>query len=555
MRAAVAAHRLVTLTGPGGAGKTRLALAAAAGLLPHYPHGVWLVELAAVADAALVARAVAAAVRVRDGPGRPPPAALAEALRLRHTLLVLDNCEHLVDACARLADALLRACPRVHLLVTSREALGLPGELVWRVPPLAVPPQAAAPGAPGPAVASTRYGTVRLFRDRAVAVQPGFRVMDANALAVAQVCARLDGLPLAIELAAAMLRVLSVEQLLERLDDRFRLLADGRRTVPERHRTLLAAVDWSYALLSDAERTLFARLSVFAGGWTLDAAKAVGAGEEIAAADVLGLLTGLVDQSLVLVDGPPDGTARYRLLETLRQYAQRRLVETGAAEVVHRRHAEHYALLADRLTREAIARRSTYARRVGRLDREHDNLHAALRWATDRADGEPGARLVAGLWQLWYARGFLTEGGVRLDAFVAVPRPRVSGARRVEVLTRAALLARHQADVPSAHRYASAAVAAARAAGDRQNLAFALEVAALAAREAGRYDQARSCLEECLALAEVAGNQREITQVLDRLATVRHAAGDLDAARRLYEESLGRARREGRGGTVTLSGR
>ena len=323
VRAAVAGHRLVTLTGPGGTGKTRLALEAAAGLLGGYPHGVWLIELAALTDGAPVAHATAAAVGVRERAGRSLVDALAEALRPRHALLVLDNCEHLVDACAGLTHALLRACPRVHILVTSREALGLAEEVVWRVPPLAVPP----PGAPDrsslspPAV--TRYPAVQLFRDRALAVQPAFRITDANAPAVAQVCVRLDGIPLALELAAAALRVLSVEQLLGRLDDRFRLLTGGRRTALERHRTLRAMVDWSYERLGEPERRLFDRLAVFAGGWTLEAAEAVGAGDGLARADVLAALVRLVDTSLVLVDVARPAGPRYRLLETLRQYGQR----------------------------------------------------------------------------------------------------------------------------------------------------------------------------------------------------------------------------------------
>jgi predicted ATPase len=269
----LAAHRLVTATGPGGTGKTRLALQAAAEALPDAPDGVWLVELAALADPALVPQAVAVAVGVREEPGRALVATLSDALRPKRLLLVLDNCEHLLEACARLADVLLRACPHLTILATSREALGLAGEAPYRVPSLSLPD--ASPGPPAGAL--SRSEAVRLFAERAAVVRPGFAVTEDNASAVAAVCARLDGIPLALELAAARVRVLPVEQLLGRLEDRFRLLTGGSRTALERHQTLRAAVDWSYGLLTEPERRLFDRLAVFAGGFSLEAAESVGA--------------------------------------------------------------------------------------------------------------------------------------------------------------------------------------------------------------------------------------------------------------------------------------
>jgi non-specific serine/threonine protein kinase len=300
-----------------------------------------------------VPQAVATVLGVREEPGRPLPATLADALKPRHLLLLLDNCEHLLDACAYLVDALLRACPHLRILATSREALGITGEVPHRVPSLALPDAQRAM----PAEALGQYEAVTLFVDRAQVVQPAFQVTNANAPAVAEICRRLDGIPLAIELAAARVRVLPVEQLLARLQDRFRLLTGGSRTALERHQTLQAAVDWSYDLLNEQEKALFERLSVFAGGWTLEAAEAVCAddggverselkveGEGIAPAqgssfhvqlpldDVLDLLTRLVDKSLVVVEDQPGGSARYRLLETLRQYAGRRLAASGAAD-------------------------------------------------------------------------------------------------------------------------------------------------------------------------------------------------------------------------------
>jgi non-specific serine/threonine protein kinase len=331
----LATTRLLTLTGAGGCGKTRLALEVAADALGAYPDGVWLVELAALADPrsalvpALVPWAVASAVGARERPGSTVTDSLVDHLRTRTLLLVLDNCEHVVGAAAQLVDALLRSCPGLRILATSREALGSAGETTWRVPSLAAPPRSAAGELPLEHL--TRYEAVRLFVDRARAALPGFAVTDQSAPALAEICRRLDGIPLAIELAAARVRVFSVEQIAARLDDRFRLLTAGQRTAMPRRRTLRATVDWSYALLSEPERALLRRLSVFAGGWAFEAAEAVAAGDGIHPYAVLDLLAQLVDKSLVIAE-ELRGAVRYRLLETIRQYARDRLPEAGEAE-------------------------------------------------------------------------------------------------------------------------------------------------------------------------------------------------------------------------------
>jgi predicted ATPase/class 3 adenylate cyclase len=519
VRGLLATYRLVTLTGPGGTGKTRLALQAAADVLPAYPDGVWLVELAALADPALVPQTVAQAVGVREAPGRPLVATLVDALQLKRLLLVLDNCEHLLDAGARLADALLRTCARVTLLVTSREALGIAGETAYRVPSLGVPDLgpsdppgwSAPPGAARslPAAGLTRYGAVRLFLDRAVAAAPGFAVTDRNAPAVARLCARLDGIPLAIELAAARVRVLPVEQLLGRLEDRFRLLTGGSRTALERHQTLRAAVDWSYDLLGERERGLFDRLSVFAGGWSLEAAEAVGAdpdGDGIAPAEVLELLARLVDKSLVVAEAQPDGSARYRLLETLRQYALEKLAARGDAEAVRQRHAACYVGLGE----TAAARRRGAWLVV--LEAEHDNLRAALDWtlaAAGTGDGAADAgaagardeaalvayRLGAALTWFWTLRGHWHEMAAVWDRLAALPRS------------------------------ARPAVVAARA--------RALGSAGLVEYVGGRHrDLGRRLLEEALALFTQVGDRCEAVRVRAWLAT------DPAPRRRLYERLL-----------------
>src|SRR5262245_39588833 len=392
----LAAHRLITLTGVGGTGKTRLALQVAADALLAFSDGVWLVALDALRDPGLAPQAVALSIGVREERERPLLATLTDALKPKRLLLLLDNCEHLLDACARLADALLRACPHLTIVATSREALGIAGETVWRVPSLALP--AVFAGQPLPPVETlTRYEAVALFVDRAQAVQPRFALTRESAPAVVSVCALLDGIPLALELAAARVRALSVDQLLARLTDRFRLLTGGSRTALERHQTLRAAVDWSHALLTAPERVLFRRLAVFAGGWTLEAAEAVGPAPDgpaggLAREDVLDLLTRLVDQSLVdvVAEAPGAGPARYRLLETLRQYAQHKLVEAEEVAAVRGRHAAHYLALAEQA--QPALHGPEQLVWLDRLEEEHANLRGALAWLVEQAErGTQGA--------------------------------------------------------------------------------------------------------------------------------------------------------------------
>jgi predicted ATPase/class 3 adenylate cyclase len=545
------AQRLVTLTGPGGVGKTRLALQAAADALEGYPDGVWLAELAPLADPALVPQAVAAAVGVREEPARPLLGTLADALRPKRLLLVLDNCEHLLDASARLADALLRACPRVHLLATSREALGIAGETAWRVPSLPVPEDAASPYPTAAGLAG--YAAVRLFAERAAAVRPGFAVTDENAGAVAQVCARLDGIPLALELAAARVRVLPPPQLLGRLEDRFRLLTGGSRTALARHQTLQAAVDWSYDLLAEAARTLFARLAVFAGGFSLEAAEAVCADERIESAEVLDLLTRLVDQSLVVVDEQPDGTARYRLLETLRQYAGERLAAGGAAPVAaaRARHAAHFlglaaaaeGLGADNPSPE-LAGWLLHPGRLAWFERELENLRAALAWlrAPDRA--AEGLRLAVALRQAWALRGFHREGARWLEALLAAA-PDAPPALRARALDGAGTLAQWQGDHARARAHHEAGLALWRALGNETGAASALQALGVDLWLAGEDARAAALMEESLALARARGDAAAASRCLRDLALIARARQDYARAAALLTESVAQARAAG----------
>src|SRR5574341_1313373 len=333
------ATRLLTLTGPGGTGKTRLAQQVAAQVLDAFPDGVWLVELAPVSNPAIVLHTVATALEVREEPGRPLLTTLLSRLRAKNSLLILDNCEHLIEACPQLTETLLPACPVLKILATSREGLGITGETCFQVPSLSVPDLSQPP-----TLETLRQSeAVRLFTDRAGTALLGFVVTDQTAPAVAQVCHRLDGIPLAIELAAARVKLLTVEQIAARLDDRFQLLTSGSRTALPRHQTLSALIDWSYDLLSESERVRLRRLSVFRGGWTLEAAESVASDLSLAtphpsSVEVLDLLTQLVNKYLVVFERTQGAEARYRMLETIRQYAWERLMEAGETEVVRTRH-------------------------------------------------------------------------------------------------------------------------------------------------------------------------------------------------------------------------
>lgn len=421
----LSAHRLVTLVGPGGAGKTRLALEVADAAAPGTPDGVWVAELAAARDAAGVAQSLISALEVRDallasvaGPAPPmdPVDRLAAALRDRRPLIVLDNCEHVVEHAARLADRLLADCPGVRVLATSREPLGITGEVTWALPPLGLPPAGATAGE------AAAYPAVRLFAERAAAVRPGYEIGE-DAAAVVAICRALDGLPLAIELAAARLRSLSAEEIAARLaarTDRFALLGSGSRIAQPRHQTLRAVVEWSWNLLDEQERQLGRRLSVFAGGATL-------AMIERLYGDVLGPLSRLVDKSLVVFDG-----RRYRMLETIRAYAAERLAESGEAEQAREAHARAFAELAE--TAEPGLRTAEQLDRMALLDAESENLSAALHWAVGAGAGELALRLVGALGWYWWLRGRRAEAGTRAREALAAAGKDVDGPVRALAL-------------------------------------------------------------------------------------------------------------------------
>lgn len=531
--------RLLTLTGPGGCGKTRLALAVAGELVEGYEDGVWLVELASLADPTLVPQAVTSVLGARAQPGRSPTEALSDYLRSRKLLLVLDNCEHLVEACAELSEALLHSCPGLRILATSREALGITGEVAWPVPSLSLPDLRHLP-----AVESLpKYESARLFIERAAAVKPDFALTEQGAVAVAQVCYRLDGIPLAIELAAAKTKVLSVEQIADRLDDSFRLLSAGSRTAMSRQRTLLATMDWSHELLALEESALFRRLSVFAGGFTLDAAEAVCSGEELEKDEVLELLSRLVDKSLVMAR-EVDGEARYRLLETVRQYGREKLSESDEAERFRDQHAGYYMALAHEAEPKLKGERQVAW--LERLERDRDNLQTAMVWLLERGESEEAARLGWALWLFWGIRGHFAEGRRWMEqALSAESSAAMSASARAKALYVEGMMANYQGDHRSAEPLVEESLRLFKELNDKLGSAYALSNAGFAASGQGQHQRAIALNEEAVDLFLEVGEKWGAAIELGFLAVAWRGQGDRESAKSLAERGLELSREVG----------
>jgi non-specific serine/threonine protein kinase len=527
-------QRLVTLTGVGGCGKTSLALRVAADLVASFRDGVWLVELDAVAEGSMVAQAIAMNVGVREVPGRELLATLVASLRRREILIVLDNCEHLIEDCAVMAARLLAACPGVRFLATSREPLRITGERQWRVDPLDVP------ALDGPTTLDAVAGcsAVQLFVARAQATAPRFALTSESSRAVAEVCARLDGLPLALEMAAARVRVLTVEQIGERLDDGLRLLIGSSRNGPTRQQTLRATLDWSHALLNEPEQALLRRLAVFAGGCDLDAATAVCSG-----GDILDLLGRLVDKSLVLVD---DGgrTARYRLHELVRQYERQQLEAAGESAAVAGRHAAYYLELAERA--ELALRGGFQVTWLRRLALEQENLRAALRWARDSCAVTLGLRLAASLTPYWDGYGYSSEGRRWLATLLDSPRSSdVVCTVRARALFAAGCLAHWEADHLAAVGLFTESLELARGSCDWRAVADCLRWLGVTHRHLGDLTLATSLGEESLAMNRALGDERAVALAVHDLAISARHAGDTVRATTLGEEALAGFQRVG----------
>jgi predicted ATPase/class 3 adenylate cyclase/DNA-binding CsgD family transcriptional regulator len=532
--------RLITIAGPGGIGKSRLALQVAAEVLDGAGDGVWLVELAPVAEPELVARTVGAVLGVREEPGRSMVDTLVEAVGDRYLMVVVDNAEHVLGVTAKLADALMRSCPRACLLVTSREPLGVSGEHVFRVPPLPVPPTDLS--VPAQLAA---FESVQLFTERAVMYRPGFALDAANAAAVAAVCARLDGIPLALELAAARLGSLSVAEVSSRLDQRFRLLTGGSRTALPRHQTLRALIDWSYELLTAGEQVVLGRLSVFAGGWTLEAAEAVTAAGDTDEWQVLDHLAALVGKSLVLAE-ETGGSTRYRLLETVRQYTAERLAARPGAELDKTRtaHRDHYLAMVE--TAETRLRGPDEAVWLDQLEAEFDNIRAALAFSlADPDHAEPGLRLAAGLHRFCNMRGHGVEVLEALNALLERPDARMPTRARARALNANCHLCDRFGDDSAVPAMTSEAITIARGLADDAVTADALSDLCWFRYEHGDLPAALAQIDEAVELARRTGDPRLIADLLGHRAVFAAEDGDLDAAFADQEEALTLARAAG----------
>lgn len=564
--------RLLTLTGAGGTGKTRLSIEASADLLEEFPDGVWLVEYATVTDPTLVAQTIATTLHLREEHSRPILATLQDFFMNKNVLLILDNCEHLIQPIAQTADKLLRVDERLKILATSREPLGIPGEKTLRVPSLAVPNRAELP----PLEQLTQFEAIKLFVDRAVNLQPNFVLTKQNAPAVAQIVGRLDGIPLAIELGAARIKGLSVDKIAARLDDQFNLLSMGSRTLLPRQQTLNALIEWSFNLLTDPERVFFRRLSVLVGGWTLEAAEAICAGNGLDGYEILNLLSELVEKSLVNVREDHESETRYYLLDTIRQYARVKLLESGEESGLRSKHCEWFLQLAENA--EPNFHGPGQSAWLNRLETEYDNISFALDWAAATGDAERGLRLTGALYDYWNVRGYWSEGRDRLSKILALPADVARSQNRAKALNAAGNLALQQNDYAVAQALFESSLEISKSLGDAQETAKSIHglgagfeargdyakaheyytrslelfrkldsklgkagaMLNLGTLDLGRgeYGQAQAYFEDCLPLFREIGDQRSVGKISGNLGLIAYFSGDYPAARKFCEESL-----------------
>jgi len=525
---------LLTLTGAGGCGKTRLSYEVGSQVLEEFPDGVWLTELASLNDPVLLPQALASALNIREQSGQPFTETISEYLAPKSVLLILDNCEHLLPGCAQLANDLLQACPKLQILATSQEALGVTGELVHQVLGLSFPD-------PKKLLSSdqlTQFEATQLFVDRACLRKPGFAITPANAASVAKVCHRLDGIPLAIELAAARIRALSVEQIAERLGDRFRLLTEGSRTGLLHHQTLRMTMDWSYELLSKPEAALLRRLSVFAGGFSLEAVEAVCADELVNSSEVLDLLQHLIDKSTV-VSEDHGGAVRYRLLETVRQYGQERLDESNELPSLKRNHIKYFLAFAEEAepNLQGSGQGSSQADWLDSLEADHDNLRIALEGALTQKDGPLAVKLAGALWRFWEVRGYLSEGRGSLKQALAVGKD-ASSSFQAKALDGAGRLSWRQGDFQDAKQLFEESLVTWRIAGDKEGEANSLHGLARAALNLEDYVSAQTACEESLEIQRQLHNKQGIATAINTLGEVARSLQDFEQAEKYYTQSL-----------------
>jgi predicted ATPase/DNA-binding SARP family transcriptional activator len=529
MKHLLSTTRLLTLTGTGGIGKTRLAIQAARDLITLYKDGIWWVELAPVFDNRLVPQVVAQVVGVRESAAQPIAALLKGFLREKQLLLILDNCEHLIAACAQLADDLLTQCAHLRILTTSREPLGITGETVLHVPTLSFPVLAHVSQLQN----LQEFESIQLFAERAAAIRPKLALTQENMLAATQICRRLDGIPLAIELAAARTKVFTLEEIAARLDDRFTLLTQGSRTALPRHQTLRALVEWSHDLLSETERVLWRRLSVFIGGWTLEAAESVCSDDVLLQVQILELLSQLVDKSLVIVE-EQSSTARYQMLETIRQYGQEKLESSGENSQLRLRHVAFFLQLAEKATARllTVEQKKWFAA----LDAEYGNLRVALEWAME-TDPVKALQLAGALGQYREVRGYVSEGRASIERALQ----QAHGAPKevhAEALRWQAKFAARQGDYARAKAPLEESLELSRELGDKRGMAKSLHNSGMVSVLQGDYTAAKTSYEESLALLKETGDKREMAALTTSLGNVANYMGDYETARRYQEESV-----------------
>jgi predicted ATPase/DNA-binding CsgD family transcriptional regulator len=520
--------RLLTLTGPGGIGKTRLAVQVATEFLHDFPAGVYFVSLAQIRDPEFVLPTIAQSLGLRETRGQSLQEQLRASLQEQHILLVLDNYEQVAVKAPLLAD-MVAICPHLKILVTSRTPLHVPGEQEYSVVPLAIPN----PGRPDLNEIPTQYASVALFLERAQAVKPEFQMTPENARAVVSICVRLDGVPLAIELAATRVKLLTVKQIATRLNNASRLLTGGNRTALPRQQTLQATIEWSYHLLSEQERTLFCRLCAFAGGCTLEAAEAVCTGDGIEEKQVLELLSHLIDQSLVHMQ-ERSGDAHYRLLEVIRQFGREKLEAKGETIILGRRHRDWYLGLAEQAEQELMGKHQ--GAWLARLEAEHENLRAALHWSLEQKEGEEAARMGVSLWPFWILRGYMGEGREWLDRTLAELPDRT--ALRAKVLWATGIITGRLGDSTRATHLLEESLQVWRTVGDKKRIASALSSLGVGAQRQGDYQQATMRFEESLPLLREVGEKQWTAIVLSSLGLIALYQGNHERARALCEESL-----------------
>lgn len=523
-------NRLVTLTGAGGVGKTRLALQAAAQLLDEFNDGVWFVEFASESNPQHLAQVVAKVLRIRQEPDRPLIATLTECIRSQQLLLLLDNCEHLIEASAKLADQLLRLCPAIRIVATSREVLNIEGELSWQVPSLVLPNL----GHPLENENLVYNEAVKLFGERARSAEPTFSINSRNAIVVAQICHRLDGIPLAIELAAACIKGLTVEQILTRLSSRFQLLTRGSRVAPPRHQTLIATIEWSYLLLTKKEQHLLQRLAIFSGSWSLEAAEKVCSGEDLKSDQIPELLLKLVNKSLIVVQ-ERNGIIRYSMLETVRQYSFEKLKEANQVEGFQQKHLEYYLELVEEAEPKFKNKELPVIRPI--MEAEHNNLQEALRWAFFTGQLEAELRLAGALMWFWWHVGNLLEAREWLEKGLLKVTSAISPIVQAKALYGAGWLSAVHRDYDKTFEFNKRALALYQALGDENGKANILSTLAMVACFQEDYEKAETLARESVALFKKVGDKYGARHVLS-MGYIFLGSGRYDEASRWYEESL-----------------